>query len=53
MLVKLELTRDLLTSDAEVSGQFISEKVRKLPGVRSTQTLIPGISRVKKAVTGA
>lgn len=52
MLVKLELTRDLLTSDAEVIGQFISEKVRKLPGVRSTQTLIPGISRVKKAVTG-
>ena len=52
MLVKIELTRDLLASDAEVIGQFISEKVRKINGVRSTQTLIPGISRVKKADAG-
>jgi DNA-binding Lrp family transcriptional regulator len=53
MLVKIELTRDLLASDAEVIGQFTSEKIRKLTGVRSTQTLIPGISRVKKRVTAA
>jgi DNA-binding Lrp family transcriptional regulator len=48
MLVKIELTRDLLASDAEVIGQFTSEKIRKITGVRATQTLIPGISRVKK-----
>ena len=48
MLVKIELTRDLLASDAEVIGQFTSGKIRKIPGVRSTQTLIPGISRIKK-----
>jgi DNA-binding Lrp family transcriptional regulator len=47
MLVKIELTRDLLASDAEVIGQFTSEKIRKITGVRATQTLIPGISRVK------
>ncbi|MDJ0783064.1 MAG: Lrp/AsnC ligand binding domain-containing protein [Desulfosarcinaceae bacterium] len=47
MLVKIQLTRDLLTSDAEVIGHFISDKVRRINGVRSTQTLIPGISRVK------
>jgi DNA-binding Lrp family transcriptional regulator len=50
MLVKIELTRDLLASDAEVIGQFISEKIRKITGVRSTQTLIPGISRVKRPI---
>jgi DNA-binding Lrp family transcriptional regulator len=48
MLVKIELTRDLLASDAEVIGHFISDKVRRITGVRSTQTLIPGISRIKK-----
>lgn len=51
MLVKIELTRDLLTSDAEMIGHFISDKVRRITGVRSTQTLIPGISRIKKATT--
>lgn len=49
MLVKIELTRDLLASDAEVIGQFTSEKIRKITGVRATQTLIPGISRVKRS----
>jgi DNA-binding Lrp family transcriptional regulator len=49
MLVKIELTRDLLASDAEVIGQFTSDKIRKITGVRSTQTLIPGISRVKRS----
>ncbi len=47
ILVKVELTRDLLTSDAEVLGEFVQEKVRQVPGVLSTQTLIPGQSRIK------
>ncbi|BBO93124.1 Lrp/AsnC ligand binding domain-containing protein [Desulfosarcina ovata] len=49
ILVKIELTRDLLTSDAEVIGQFVQEKIRQVPGVQSTQTLIPGQSRIKTA----
>lgn len=49
ILVKVELTRDLLTSDAEVLGQFVQEKIRQVPGVLSTQTLIPGQSRIKGA----
>jgi DNA-binding Lrp family transcriptional regulator len=48
MLVKIELTRDLLASDAEVIGHFINDKVRRITGIRATQTLIPGSSRIKK-----
>ena len=53
ILVKAELTRDLLTSDAEVIGQFVQEKIRQIPGVLATQTLIPGQSRIKAQDTGA
>lgn len=47
ILVKVELTRDLLSSDAEVVSQFVHEKARQLPGIISTNTLIPGFSRIK------
>lgn len=47
ILVKIVLTRDLLSSDAEVIGQFVHEKVRQIDGILSTQTLIPGASKVK------
>ncbi|NNL75302.1 MAG: ParB N-terminal domain-containing protein [Desulfobacterales bacterium] len=47
LLVKVELTRDLLSSDAEVISQFVHEKVRQLPGISSTNTLIPGFSKIK------
>ncbi len=47
LVVKVVLTRDLLSSDAEIISQFVHEKVRKLPGVVSTKTLIPGISKIK------
>jgi len=47
LLVKVELTRDLLSSDAEVISQFVHEKVRQLPGINSTNTLIPGFSKIK------
>ena len=49
LLVKVVLTRDLLSSDAEIISQFVHEKVRQLPGVISTTTLIPGISKVKES----
>jgi hypothetical protein len=46
-LVKVVLSRDLLTSDAELISQFTHGNVRMLKGVLSTQTLIPGLSRYK------
>jgi hypothetical protein len=49
LLVKIILTRDLLASDAELVSQFVHEHVRQLPGVKSTQTLIPGYSKIKAA----
>jgi len=48
-LVKVELTRDLLSSDAEIISQFVHEKIRQLPGVNSTTTLIPGVSKIKES----
>ena len=53
ILVKVELTRDLLTSDAEVIGQFVHEKIRQISGVLSTQTLIPGQSKIKPTTLNA
>jgi uncharacterized ParB-like nuclease family protein len=47
LLVKVMLTRDLLSSDAEIIGQFVHNKVRSIPGVTSTVTLIPGVSKMK------
>lgn len=47
ILVKIELTRDLLCSDAEIIGQFVHEQVRQIQGIISTQTLIPGASKIK------
>ena len=48
LLVKIKLTRDLLSSDAEMIAQFVHEEVRQLAGVVSTKTLIPGLSRIKE-----
>ncbi len=47
ILIKIILTRDLLASDAETIGEFVDKKIRSLPGVDSTQTIIPAISKVK------
>ncbi len=47
ILIKVVLTRDLLSSDAEVIGQFVHAKVRQINGIKSTQTLIPGSSKIK------
>jgi len=47
LLVKIVLSRDLLASDAELISQFVHKHIRQLPGVKSTQTLIPGFSRIK------
>lgn len=47
-VVKATLQRDLLASDAEVISQFTHGSIRTMRGIRSTQTLIPGISRIKE-----
>jgi hypothetical protein len=47
VLVKIELTRDLLSSDAEIISDFVNEQMRQITGVLSTQTLIPGHSMIK------
>ena len=51
VLVKVELTLDLLSSDAETISQFVHEKVRQLRGIISTNTLIPGFSKIKAPPT--
>jgi uncharacterized ParB-like nuclease family protein len=48
LIVKIVLQRDLLCSDAEVISQFTHAMIRPIRGVQSTQTLIPGLSRVKE-----
>jgi hypothetical protein len=47
VLVKIVLTRDIISSDAEIISQFVQDKVRLLTGVNSTKTLIPGYSKIK------
>ncbi len=47
IIVKVTLVRELLTSDAELLSQFILTTIRRWTGVISTQTLIPGMSKVK------
>jgi uncharacterized ParB-like nuclease family protein len=46
MIAKITLMRDLLSSDAELLSQFV-QTIRLWKGVVSTQTLIPGMSRIK------
>ena len=50
VIAKIVLRRDLISSDAETIGTFVHNKVRQIPGVISTQTLIPGYSKQKGPV---
>jgi hypothetical protein len=52
IIAKIVLTRDLLSSDAEVIGQFVHSRIRRTQGVLSTQTLIPSHSEVKMPSAG-
>jgi DNA-binding Lrp family transcriptional regulator len=47
VIAKIVLRRDLISSDAGTIGDFVHNKIRQIPGVISTQTLIPGYSRQK------
>ena len=48
ILVKIVLKRDFLASDAEIIAEFVDQRVRRISGINRTQTIIPGISKVKK-----
>lgn len=48
IIAKIVLTRDLVSSDAETIGNFVHTRIRQIPGVISTQTLIPSNSKIKK-----
>ena len=48
IIVKVVLKRDLVASDAETIGEFVHKQVRRISGINSTQTLIPGYSRIKR-----
>ena len=47
IIAKIVLRRDLLSSDAEIIGQFVHDHIRGISGVSSTQTLIPGYSKIR------
>jgi hypothetical protein len=48
LVAKIVLKRDFLSSDAEIIGHFVHSQVRQIAGVISTETLIPGLSKIKK-----
>ncbi len=50
LIAKISLKRDLLSSDAEIIGAFMHDKVRQIKHVTKTQTLIPVSSMEKKSV---
>lgn len=47
IIAKILVERDILSSDSEVVGEVL-ERVRLIPGVTKTQTIIPISSRYKK-----
>ena len=50
IIAKITLNRDLLASDAEVIAEYVEKQIRTIPGISSTQTVIPGISREKDRI---
>ena len=49
LIVKIAMNRELIESETEVIGHFIQDKVRRLPGVVKTKTIIPISSKQKKS----
>ena len=47
IIVKINLTRNFLSSDSEIIGQFVAENIRRINGVMRTQTIIPYLSKGK------
>ncbi len=49
ILVKIVLRRDFLASDAEIISEFVDQGIRRIEGINRTQTIIPGLSKVKES----
>ncbi len=47
VLVKIVLKRDFLASDAEIIAEFVNQQIRRVKGIAKTQTIIPGMSKIK------
>lgn len=47
ILVKMVLKRDFLASDAETISEYVDHNIRNIEGINRTQTIIPGMSKVK------
>jgi DNA-binding Lrp family transcriptional regulator/uncharacterized ParB-like nuclease family protein len=47
LIAKIVLERDLLSSESEVVRQFMQGKIRRIPGITWTQTIIPLSSKKK------
>lgn len=52
IIIKVVLTRDLLSSDGELLTQFLFSTIRQWRGVRTTQTLLPGMALIKDKDSG-
>ena len=50
LIAKIMMKRELLSSDAEIIGQFLHKRVRQVKDVTKTQTLIPITSKEKKPI---
>ena len=48
VLVKIVLKRDFLASDAEIIAEYVDQHIRRINGISKTQTIIPGLSKVKE-----
>lgn len=48
VIAKIVLKRDFLASDAEIIAEYVDQRVRPIGGITRTQTLIPGVSKVKE-----
>jgi hypothetical protein len=52
ILAKIVVERDLISSDSEVIGQFVQNRVRRIQGVAKTLTIIPLSSKRKENPLG-
>ncbi|MBW2592561.1 MAG: metallophosphoesterase family protein [Deltaproteobacteria bacterium] len=48
IIVKIVLTRNFLSSDSEIIGEYVTDYIRRIKGVMRTQTVIPLLSKGKE-----
>ena len=49
IIAKIEVKRNMLSSDSEVIGQFVQNRIRRIQGITKTHTIIPLSSKRKQA----